>query len=83
MTKFKMFDGVVLKKDLPQYGLDKGTHGVLLEFLPRNGVAVEFFDSDGKTIEVALIPISSVRRTNEEEDDETRRLSERLNTQPS
>jgi hypothetical protein len=39
----------------------KGTHGAVVEILEPGGLAVEFFDNEGETIDVAFIPEEYVR----------------------
>ncbi|MCU0482104.1 MAG: DUF4926 domain-containing protein [Anaerolineae bacterium] len=50
------FDTVVLNEDMPEYGIVAGTEGAIVEDL-ANGEAfiVEFFDSDGHTIDVVTV----------------------------
>jgi len=59
--KFREFQGVVLEDDIPEGGPKKGTFGIVLDLLAGNGLAVEFFDESGATIEVLLISTSQVR----------------------
>jgi len=43
-------------------GVLKGTHGAIVEMFENPpGLAVEFFDEDGETIDVAFIPEAYVR----------------------
>jgi hypothetical protein len=64
-------------------GIAKGTGGVVVELLSREdhepGVAVEFFDDDGETIDVAFIPESYVRPATEAEMAASLELTRRLN----
>ena len=59
--KFREFQGVVLEEDISEGGPRKGTFGIVLDLLSDNGLAVEFFDESGATIEVLLIFDSQVR----------------------
>jgi hypothetical protein len=85
--RYKLFDGVVLTRDLddssdaalmPGVFIPSGTHGVVMELLIKDGIAVEFFDDDGETIDVAFISESIVRPPTEEEAEADRVLNERL-----
>jgi hypothetical protein len=57
----------------------KGTAGVVVDLLAKDGIAVEFFDDDGDTIDVAFIATESVRPATPEEEEERRKLTQRLN----
>ncbi len=60
----------------------KGTHGVIVEVFEKTaGLAVEFFDDEGDTIDVAFIPLNYVRAETKAEEEEDRRLSQQLNSQ--
>jgi hypothetical protein len=61
MGKFREYEAVVLDRDIPDGGPLKGTFGIVLELLDGDGLAVEFFDDGGATIEVLLISDSQVR----------------------
>jgi len=52
---------------------------VVVELLPKDGLAVEFFDDDGDTIDVAFIAAESVRPATPAELEEHRKLTQRLN----
>ena len=58
----------------------KGTRGVVVD-VQRNtpDIAVEFFDDEGETIDVAFIPEDYVRAETPEEVEATRALTARLN----
>jgi hypothetical protein len=59
--KLELFQGVVLLRDLPDAGLTKGASGVVMELLPPDGVAVEFFADDDRTLDVLLLSESLFR----------------------
>jgi hypothetical protein len=59
--KFNLFDAVILERELPDSGLKPGTFGVVVELLPKNGVAVEFFDAEENSLDVALISSAYIR----------------------
>lgn len=54
--KFDLFQRAVLGKDFPQYGLQRGDMGIVVEYVPRSGqddgYILEFFDAQGNTIDV-------------------------------
>ena len=60
MSKFALYETVKLKRDIDEPAIAKGTTGVIVEMLPPDGLAVEFFDDTGETIDVALLPESFV-----------------------
>jgi hypothetical protein len=61
----------------------KGTHGAVVEVYDNPpGVAVEFFDDEGETIDVAWVGPGVVRHQTEDEVAESRALTDRLNAQP-
>jgi hypothetical protein len=68
--KLELFQAVVLTRDIAksrQIGLIEGDHlasgsyGVVVDYLVKGGVCVEFFNRDGETIEVASLPESYLR----------------------
>jgi len=65
MRKFELYQAVVLEHALNppdvKSRLESGAPGIIVDLLNPDGVAVEFFDKGGKTIEVAFIPESFVR----------------------
>ena len=61
MHTLEIYQLVVLTQALSEPSVKEGTLGVVVEMLPSDGVAVEFFDSGGKTVDVALIPEAYVR----------------------
>ena len=89
--RFKMFDSVVLERDLDDKSgaalsegvrIPAGTRGAVVEFLRLDGLAVEFFDDEGETIDVAFIPESFVRAPTPDEARANRELNERLRAEP-
>src|SRR5687768_11255341 len=57
----------------------KGTAGVVVDLLSNDGLAVEFFDVDGDTIDVAFIAAENVRPATPKEEEDHRILTQRLN----
>ena len=66
-------------------GIAKGTGGIVVDLLSREGyepgIAVEFFDDEGETIDVAFIPESYVRPATEAEIALSLELTRRLNAE--
>lgn len=57
--KYSLFDVVTLTEDLPEYNLQVGIVGAIVDVYnePEEAYEVEFCDDDGKTIEMlALLP---------------------------
>ena len=48
MLKFKALDTVALERDLPEYGLQHGDLGAVVEVYPPDGLEVEFVRGSGK-----------------------------------
>jgi len=79
---YEKFQSVVLEQDLVKSAnvglvegsfLARGARGIVVEYLVRDGIAVEFFDDQGQTIEVASIPESYVRAASSAEIEDMRR----------
>jgi len=70
-SKFKMFQSVVLKKDVPgdhePVIIPSGTFGAVVEIFAKGQVIVEFFDDEGWTIDIATIPEISLRASTDAE----------------
>jgi hypothetical protein len=61
----------------------KGTHGAVVDIYDNPpGVAVEFFDDEGETIDVAWVGSDAVRHQTKAEEAESKALTDRLNAQP-
>ena len=84
--RFDKFQSVVLEQDLVKSAkvglvegrfLAKGARGIVVDHLARDGIAVEFFNDAGQTIEVASIPESYVRAASQTELTEMRRSKAR------
>lgn len=60
---YALFDSVILTVDLPEEGLKKGTRGAIVELFekPVPGYAVEFFDSEGNTIDWSIVSDEQIR----------------------
>ncbi len=50
MSKPDLFDVVELKINLPEFGLNQGTQGTVVECYPDGEYEVEFTDEDGETL---------------------------------
>ena len=56
----KVFDTVVLRMDLPEYGLRKGDLGAVVEVYEPDGLEVEFVTASGKTVALITLKTSDV-----------------------
>jgi hypothetical protein len=79
MHKLSVLQSVVLERDLDEPCVSRGAQGVVLEMLEPDGVAVEFFDKQGWTCDIALIPAACLRPAAAQEIAESRILTERVN----
>jgi hypothetical protein len=59
------FDSVILSQDLPEYGIQAGTQGVIVDtYAHTNQVfMVEFFDQQGNTLDVVDVRADQMRVT--------------------
>ena len=48
-NKFKLFDNIMLREDIPDYKLKKGSIGTIVEFLKPSVYEVDFSDNQGQT----------------------------------
>ncbi len=56
MYKPDLFDVVELKIDLPEFNLNRGAQGTILECYPDGEYEVEFVDEDGQTLALCAVP---------------------------
>lgn len=61
----KLFDTVVLVRDLPEHGLRKGDLGAVVEVYEPDGVEVEFVTPNGRTQSLLTLRCDAVRAVNE------------------
>jgi hypothetical protein len=60
--KFKLFDQVILGRDVIEENLRAGAIGTVVEVYPvTDGLEVEFFDEEGETIAVLTLDAADVR----------------------
>ena len=68
---YKLFDEVVLAKDIPEKGFKKGDVATIVDFHPvsdgEDGYALELFNALGNTIAVINVPESAIEPLTEEE----------------
>jgi hypothetical protein len=68
---YKLFEEVVLAKDIPKRGLKKGDVATLVEHHPvsegEDGYSLEFFNAVGDTIAVITVPESSIEPLTKDE----------------
>ncbi len=61
---YKLFEEVVLAKDIPEKGLKKGDVATIVEHHPvsggEHGYSLEFFNALGDTIAVITLPESAI-----------------------
>ncbi len=68
---YKLFEEVVLRKDIPERGLKRGDVATLVEHHPvsdgEDGYSLEFFNAVGETIAVITVPESFIEQLTENE----------------
>ena len=69
---FSKFERVVLTKDIPEEALKAGDLGVIVEHYPPGdgvpeGVELEFFSGNGKTIALVSVAVTGIRKATEGE----------------
>lgn len=60
--EFEELETVVLKRDLPEYGLLAGDLGVVVELYEPDGVEVEFVTASGRTQAVVTLSVGDLRK---------------------
>ena len=58
---YKLLDTVVLRRDLPQYGLRQGDLGAVVQVCGPAGLEVEFVTASGKTQALVTLTADDVR----------------------
>lgn len=58
----ELLETVVLKRDLPEYGLRAGDLGAVVELYEPEGLEVEFVTASGKTQAVVTLGVGDVRK---------------------
>ena len=58
---FKTLDTVVLTRDLPEHGLQKGDLGAVVHVYEPDGVEVEFVTASGRTEALVTLKIDAIR----------------------
>ena len=59
--KFKTLETVVLNRDIPEHGLQKGDLGAVVQLYEPDGVEVEFITASGRTEALVTLKIGDVR----------------------
>ncbi|OFX28347.1 MAG: DUF4926 domain-containing protein [Armatimonadetes bacterium RBG_16_67_12] len=59
--RFKVLDTVVLDKDLPDLGLQRGDLGAVVQVYEPDGLEVEFVMASGRTEALATLNVKDVR----------------------
>jgi len=66
---YKLFEEVVLAKDIPKRGVKKGDVATIVEHHPvpdeEDGYSLELFNALGETIAVITLPESAIERLTE------------------
>ncbi len=63
----KIFDTVVLERDLTAHGLKKGDIGAVVEVYAPDGIEVEFVTGSGKTQALVTLKLQDVRTIKDSE----------------
>lgn len=68
---YKLFEEVVLRKDIPERGLKKGDVATLVEHHPvfggEDGYSLELFNAIGETLAVITVPESFIEELTPDE----------------
>lgn len=72
--KFKKLDAVVLDRDVPEHGLQKGDLGAVVETYEPDGLEVEFVTASGRTQALVTLRVADVRPVMDEDLISVRRL---------
>tara|TARA_R110002094_G_scaffold220362_1_gene193033 strand:- start:885 stop:1118 length:234 start_codon:yes stop_codon:yes gene_type:complete len=59
--QFKQLDTVVLDRDLPAHGLQRGDLGAVVEVYEPDGLEVEFVTASGRTEALVTLKVNDVR----------------------
>ena len=63
--RFKLYQQVVLSKDLPEENLQKGDVATIVEIIEKGnktGFCLEFFDNGGNTLKVVIVDESYISK---------------------
>ena len=58
---FRLLDTVVLERDIPEYSLESGDLGVVVQLYDPDGLEVEFVSASGKTEALVTLTVRDVR----------------------
>ena len=58
---YRVFDTIVLDRDVPEYGLRKGDLGAVVEVYEPDGLEVEFVTASGRTAALLTLGVRDVR----------------------
>lgn len=59
---FGLLESVVLVRDLPEHGLQKGDLGAVVEVYDPDGLEIEFVTASGKTKALLTLKVGDVRK---------------------
>jgi len=60
--RFKTLDTVVLNRDMPEFGLEKGDLGAVVQVYEPDGLEVEFVTASGRTQALVTLNQEDVRQ---------------------
>lgn len=64
---FELLETVVLSRDVPEHGLQRGDLGTIVERYETGGFEVEFLTADGRTRAVLTLEPEDVRKVGPDE----------------
>ena len=73
---FKELDTVVLNRDLPEYGLQRGDLGAVVQVYRPGGLEVEFVTASGRTQALVTLEVGDVRAVSNQDLISVRTLKE-------
>jgi hypothetical protein len=65
--RFKTLECVVLARDVPEHGLQKGDVGAVVETMAPDGLEVEFVAASGETIALLTLSERDVRHAGKDD----------------
>ena len=64
---YQELETVVLNRDLPEHGLQRGDLGAVVQIYSPNALEVEFVTASGRTQALVTLQVNDVRRVNDED----------------
>jgi hypothetical protein len=78
MEKPDLFDVVELQDDLPEFSLNRGAQGTVVECYPDGEYEVEFVDDDGQTLALCALPLEKISLIYQAQTKQKRRVLQQL-----